>query len=132
MLVFQLLTTVMVVALLVAEYFASQLGKWIFKPTASLGFLGTAWIAGAWQTGYGRWVLLALALCWLGDILLIPERNNIAFRAGILSFLLGHCAFAVAFVVRGVNHTYGVGALVLLSPVPLQEGFCVYNLQTVS
>jgi uncharacterized membrane protein YhhN len=115
MLAFQLLTVVMLAALLAAEYRVSQPGKWLCKPAASAGFLGAAWMADAWQSSYGRFVLLALFLCWLGDLLLIPTGNDRAFRAGILSFLLGHVAFAAAFVTRGVSAIHGAAALALLS-----------------
>jgi uncharacterized membrane protein YhhN len=114
MLAFQLLTVVMLAALLAAERLRSQAGKWLCKPAASAGFLGAAWMAGAWHTTYGRFVLLALALCWLGDVLLIPTSNDRAFRAGILSFLLGHVAFAAAFYLRGVSTVHGLLALALL------------------
>jgi uncharacterized membrane protein YhhN len=114
-LAFQLLTVVMLAALLAAERLGSQPGKWVCKPAASAGFLGAAWTAGAWQSPYGRLVLLALALCWLGDVLLIPTQNQRAFRAGIGSFLLGQAGFAVAFAVRGASAMHVLVSLVVLA-----------------
>ncbi len=101
----------MLASLLTAERLGSQTGKWISKPIASGGFLGTAWMAGGWQSLYGQCVLLALGFCWLGDVLLIPVGNRRVFRAGIASFLLGHMAFAVGFVVRGSDPVHGAAAL---------------------
>ena len=117
MLSFQVLTTIMVVGLLVSEYLENEPGKWITKPLASTGFIGAAWMAGAWESPYGRGVLLALGLCWLGDVLLIPVKKPGIFKAGIFSFLLGHIAFAVAFIIRGLNGTYcGVAVILLILP----------------
>ncbi|MFN2168564.1 MAG: lysoplasmalogenase family protein, partial [Anaerolineae bacterium] len=115
MLAFQLLTAVMLAALLVAERLDSQRGKWLGKPLASAGFVGAALMAGAWHGAYGRLVLLALLLCWLGDVLLIPAGNDRVFRAGIASFLLGHIAFAAAFVVRGASPVQALLALAVLA-----------------
>ncbi len=114
MLLSQLLTTIMVVGLLWAEHSDSEPGRWLTKPIASAGFIGAAWMAGAWDSPYGRWVLLALCLCWLGDILLIPYKNDKLFKAGIFSFLLGHMAFTAAFIIRGLSGMYCFTALALL------------------
>jgi len=43
-----------------------------------------------------------LGLSWWGDLLLIP-RSKALFRAGLVAFLCGHVAYAVAFGVRGVS-----------------------------
>jgi uncharacterized membrane protein YhhN len=90
------------IAFLVAERRDWRLGKWLFKPLASAAFVSAAALAGhATTTAYGRYVLVALALSWLGDVLLIPKSRR-AFRLGLASFLVGHLAFAAAFVARGV------------------------------
>lgn len=59
------------------------------KPLASTGFLTTAFAGGALDSRYGRLVFVALCLCWLGEVLLIPD-DEWTIRAGILSFLAGH------------------------------------------
>ena len=73
-------------------------GVWIAKLGASTLFLAAALHWGALDSGYGRLVLVALALCWLGDALLILRDRPQLFRAGIGSFLLGHLAYAAAFL----------------------------------
>ena len=88
--------------LLAAEQRRAQRAVWLAKPLASTGFVALALARGAGASGYGRLVLAALVLGWLGDVLLIPKGAKRAFAAGLASFLLGHLAFAVAFVVRGV------------------------------
>jgi uncharacterized membrane protein YhhN len=64
------------------------------KPAASLGFVIVA--VSRVHTGctYDAWVLLALLLCFAGDVLLLFRR---AFAGGLVTFLLGHLAFVAAF-----------------------------------
>lgn len=95
-----LLCAVAVAGLLRAERRNSMPGVWRTKPVASAAFVWAALSAGALDSSYGRWVLFALALCMLGDVLLIPYERTRAFRAGILAFLAGHVAFAAAFAGR--------------------------------
>jgi uncharacterized membrane protein YhhN len=100
-----------------AEARGSRAGIWIAKPLASAGFIATALAAGASETFYGRLVLVALVLGWLGDVLLIP-RSRAVFAAGIASFLLGHLVFAAAFASRGLSLGWtAVAALALVAPV---------------
>jgi len=96
-----LATGLAVLALLVAERREERAGVALAKPLASAGFLCAAWAAGATESAYGRAVLLGLVLCFLGDVLLISQRRA-GFLAGLVSFLLGHLAFAVACLQRGV------------------------------
>lgn len=119
MLPWVLLTGVAVAGLLLAEARGSRAGKWIAKPLASTGFVATALAAGATESAYGVAVLVALVLSWLGDVLLIPKARG-AFLAGLASFLLGHVAFAVAFVVHGVSLAALVAAaVVVVAPAAL-------------
>ncbi|NNL66552.1 MAG: lysoplasmalogenase [Myxococcales bacterium] len=106
-----LLTGIALAGLLAAEWRESRAGIWLAKPLASLGFLVAALGAGALDDGagaYGRWVFAALVLSFLGDVLLIPPAT---FLAGLVSFLLGHVAFAVAFGVRGIDPIWAAGSL---------------------
>ena len=115
-----LLCALAVAGLLVAERRRSQRGKWIAKPLASLAFVGTALAADALASAYGMLVLVALALCLLGDVLLIPTERLAMFRAGVLAFLAGHLAFAAAFLTQETNVLWlaiGVAALVAVLAV---------------
>jgi uncharacterized membrane protein YhhN len=118
MLPFVLVTLAAGAALLVSEWRGLRAGVWIAKPLASTGFIGAALAAGALGSSYGRFVLAALALSWLGDVLLIPKKVKAAFLAGLIAFLLGHVAFAAAFIVRGVSMEALVVAAAALA-VPL-------------
>jgi uncharacterized membrane protein YhhN len=120
MLPWVLLTLTAVAALLLSRWRGFRPGTWVAKPLASTGFVAVALAAGALGTRYGQLVLLALALSWLGDVLLIPKQVKAAFLAGLVSFLLGHVAFAAAFVARGVSlPALAVTAALLAVPLVL-------------
>ncbi len=109
-------TAAAVAVLLVAEYRHNTLGKAVAKPLASVGFLGLATTAGALGTTYGRAVLAALALSWLGDVFLLSSKSRL-FLAGLAAFLLGHVAYGVAFIVHGQDpRASGVALAVLALP----------------
>jgi uncharacterized membrane protein YhhN len=93
-------TAAAVGGLLAAERRGAPAGVWLAKPLASTGFVALALSLGATDGEYGRWVLAALVFGWLGDVLLIARRT---FTAGLVSFLVGHLAFAAAFLARGVS-----------------------------
>ncbi len=99
--------------LLVAERRQSQWGSWLTKPVAALGFVLLGLSRARYQSAYDYALVVGLLLCMGGDVLLIPKRRA-AFAAGILSFLLGHVAFVVAFLQLGVSKTVGALAFCLL------------------
>jgi uncharacterized membrane protein YhhN len=69
---------------------------------------------GALSTGWGRALFVGLVLGALGDVFLIP-RNKGTFLLGLVSFLLGHLAYAIAFAMRGLDRTWTfLGALFLV------------------
>lgn len=90
-------------ALLIAKRRGSHIGVWIFKPIAAAGFVVLALVTGALNTPYGAGIVLGLVLSMAGDVLLIPENNHKTFKAGLVSFLLGHVAYAAAFLSIGVD-----------------------------
>lgn len=83
-------------ALVLAEYRAWPRAKAFFKFVASTAFVVLAFQLGAVASTYGRLILAALALSWLGDLLLLSTRDR-PFLLGIGSFLLAHVVFSVAF-----------------------------------
>jgi len=110
------LTLLALAALLRAEWRGSRPGVWLAKPLASFGFLWAAAAAGALETAYGRCVLAALVLSFLGDVLLIPKARA-SFLAGLVSFLLAHLAYSGAFAVRGISWVGAAGAAAAVGPV---------------
>ena len=91
-----------VAALVVADYRGSRAGIWLAKPLASSLFVAVALANGATTSAYGWLVLAALALSWLGDVLLIPDDDRV-FRAGVGAFGLAHVAYLAAFALRGID-----------------------------
>lgn len=105
-----------VVALLLSESRAGRV-RLAAKPAASVCFLVTAVSLGALDTAYGSWVLVALVLSALGDVALLGRATPL-FLGGLVSFLVGHLAYVVAFAVRGVDAAWlGAAALVLAPPL---------------
>lgn len=109
-----------VAGLLVAEQRGAARASGVAKALASASFLwaGVAW--GALATGAGRLLLAGLALCALGDVLLIPPGAGLAFQLGIGAFALGHVAYAAACLELGVAPlALAAGALVALPTLAL-------------
>lgn len=55
-----------------------------------------AWVLPGGTSLYGQWLIVALALSWVGDACLLASRAP-SFLAGLAAFLLAHLAFAAAF-----------------------------------
>lgn len=102
-------------ALLWAEYKDLKRLRWLAKPAASLAFVLLALAAGGLDSAYGRAVTAGLALCMLGDILLIPKSEK-TFLAGMGAFAAGHAAYIAAFLTIGgpPGMLIGIAAAVLV------------------
>ena len=90
----------------------------IAKMTASSAFVLLALSLGAQQTGYGRLVLLALMLSWIGDLALTGSTENL-FLFGLASFLLAHVAYVSAFAFAGINLKWMISALLPIALISL-------------
>ncbi|MCB9591283.1 MAG: lysoplasmalogenase [Sandaracinaceae bacterium] len=94
--------------------------EWVFKPAAAALFIAYGAWSGAFESTYGIVLFVGLVLAAGGDVFLIPKDRR-AFLAGLISFLLGHVAYGVAFWVRGVDWTWlgvaGGAAVVIGLPV---------------
>ena len=90
-------------ALLAAKWFDFRPGIWVAKPLAALGFVALALSVGALETPYGVMIFVGLLLSLGGDVLLIPDKQPAAFKAGLASFLLGHVAYTLAFVTQELD-----------------------------
>lgn len=116
------LTAVAVPLYLIAEHRGHLPGRLILKSLASLGFVGTALASGATGTPFGLLILTGLLLSLAGDLFLISRARPL-FKAGLVSFLLGHVLYSVAFVVRGqIWWSTAVAGLLLLT-----VGIAVYR-----
>jgi uncharacterized membrane protein YhhN len=110
-------TLVLVAGLMVSEFRQDRLGIWLCKPAASVMFVLTAVVNDPWRTPFSTCVTVGLVLGAVGDVLLIPHDKR-AFLGGLVSFLLGHVMYVVAFGVRGVDVAASLGAMgALLIPL---------------
>ena len=96
---------------LLGHYHQKRILIGIFKPLASAAFVSLAMLASGSESPYGMAVVAALILSFWGDVFLMIQGRK-AFIAGLVSFLLGHVAFCVAFVLRGIDWTAVLGASV--------------------
>jgi len=94
----------------------------LFKMAASTSFVAIALSVGGLGNAYGRIVLVALVFSWVGDLLL-TFTSRPAFVGGLVTFLLGHVAYSVAFGVLGVNAAIATAAAIVMSIV----GFLVWR-----
>lgn len=76
--------------------------EWLAKPAASATFIVTGVLTGGLDSSFGRIILVGLVLAAVGDVLLIP-KSKATFLGGLVAFLAGHVAYAVAFAIRGLD-----------------------------
>ncbi len=100
--------------------------RWLFymtKPGTMAVLLVLALQLGALDSTYGLWLLAGLVLSLVGDILLMLPRDR--FVPGLVSFLLAHICYVLAFASDGLALTpalllllaaAGAGTLALLWP----------------
>jgi uncharacterized membrane protein YhhN len=108
----------------IAGLSALLLGEWkgrfalcaVGKPVASLGFLVAAIGFGAFDSDYGRIVFAGLVLGAFGDVFLLGRARGF-FIAGLVSFLLGHVAYVIAFASLGMDATYAWVTAVAMTAV---------------
>ena len=89
-------------ALVTAELRDWPIRRTIFKIIASSAFVLIALQLSATTSSYGRLILTALALSWVGDVFLLSRQNRL-FILGIASFLVSHIVFSIAFATRPLN-----------------------------
>jgi uncharacterized membrane protein YhhN len=109
-----LLSTICLV--LAAGYvFASWRGKplvaGLSKAAASTSFVVLSLTSGALGSIYGKYVLIALVLSWIGDVCLISRRSKFLL-AGIGAFFIAHVAYIVAFTQMSFEISYLIIAIV--------------------
>ena len=111
---YALATLVAVVVLLVSERYEFRSGVVAAKVVASSLFVAAALRFGFPADAYGRSIVGALVCGWLGDLFLLTRRPRFLLP-GVASFLVGHLAFATAFLLRGVDPVAVAGAVLVLA-----------------
>ena len=87
-----------------------------------------AYISGA--QSLSLFVIPALVLGWLGDVLLIRIDKKLNFQLGLGAFLLGHLCYIAAFIQmlgRGAG-SVNITALIIFTPQALVLGIVVFRL----
>ncbi len=105
-------------ALVSSHLFDQQMAAMVSKLLASSAFIGVAWLCGAMRSRYGRILLGGLALSWCGDMFLLGA-GDLFFLAGLVSFLLAHIAYVVAFCTFGQNGRWVLAALLPVAAASL-------------
>lgn len=103
---------VSVAALLVAERLDHRPGQAVAKLSASSAFVWAALAWGVGESAFGRWILAGLALCWLGDALLLSRGRSRSFLLGIGAFALAHLCYATACARLPLGFAVGAAAAV--------------------
>ncbi len=80
------------------------------KPAVMLGLIALAVVLGAGDSAAGdsaagRWLLAALVLGAVGDVLLLGEQPW-RFLAGLAAFLVGHLGYVACFLSLGLKRTW--------------------------
>lgn len=90
-----LLIAVAAIAAIGAHYLSLPILHWIAKPLATLLIAGMALSMTTSEPAYRRWIVIGLLWSTLGDVLLMLPGDY--FLHGLLSFLVAHLAYLVAF-----------------------------------
>lgn len=88
---------VLLAALLWTERLTASWPRAVLKALLSSGFLFSAWSQVGAPGPFRAWMLPGFALCLCGDVLLASPRR-LFFTLGLGAFLLGHVAYAAAFI----------------------------------
>ena len=108
-----LLAIVLLIGLITAEKTEKATRILAFKTPLSLLFIFAWTLQPAQHSGFAGLILVALVFCLGGDVLLALGTPT-TFLLGLVSFLLGHIMYAVAFFVVGdVGPSMAVGTLLL-------------------
>ena len=84
-----------------------EIGAAASKIVASTAFLAVAVRSGAFRSRYGQVLFAGLACAWCGDMFLLGSSRQL-FLAGLISFLLGHIAYVIAFSLHGLNDKWSL------------------------
>lgn len=106
------------VVYVVAEWRRWRTIRWVSKMAASTAFLVLACANGAASSTYGRFILLALILSWVGDALLLSLRSSFLL-AGIAAFFFAHIAFGAAFASQNLDTVWLFTSLAILTAAAL-------------
>jgi uncharacterized membrane protein YhhN len=97
--------------------------EFLSKTVASSCFVLLGWLRWTAGSPIETWIAVGLVLCAAGDLLLVSERT---FDLGLLAFLSGHVAYAVAFVVAVPAADWPLLPIALLAVVSLAAAWWLW------
>jgi uncharacterized membrane protein YhhN len=119
------MTVVGLTGLLIGEWKDRPGLRAVGKPFASLGFIVAAVGFGALESRYGQIVLTGLILGAVGDVCLLGKPKQY-FIAGLVSFLLGHVAYVIAFASLDMSAPHALIAAIAMAAVMVLVAKCVF------
>lgn len=106
-------TAAVAVGVLIWSEWRTSPVRYISKPIASLAFIAAGIDRGALDSTYGTILFVGLILAAFGDVFLLGSTRR-SFLAGLISFLLGHVAYVVAFLTLGTDILWLAGGFFLV------------------
>lgn len=115
-----------VLALVIALDWLAVQREWVrvervAKPSVIVALAWLAITMGATDNDVGRFLLVALGFSLVGDIFLLGT-HAIDFSGGLVSFLVAHIAFVLAFLTLGVEPRWALVGLLIAVPLSLTAG----------
>ena len=113
-------------ALVAALDWAAVQRQWVLveRVAKPLVIVVLAWLAvtmGATDHDAGPFLLVALGFSLVGDIFLLGSKP-VDFSGGLVSFLVAHIAFVLAFLTLGVETRWALVGLLIAVPLSLTAG----------
>ena len=99
----------------------------VAKPAYVVLLGAFAWLLHADETVSGLWLLMGLALCLGGDLLLLADSDR-AFGFGLVTFLLAHVAFIGAVMTMSRRSPVWVGVAATVAVVAVVVAFVLWPL----
>ena len=111
--------TVTVILLIRAEILFKKKQIYLFKPVSTILLIAVVLIpmisGNYFSLYYSLWILVALLFCLCGDLALMFQENQNAFRIGLVLFLVAHIVYALVFLKFSGGITASVGMTVVLA-----------------
>ena len=93
----------------------------VAKPLVMVALGWLAFTMGAAHDDVGRLLVVAVAFSLVGDVFLLGT-SAVRFSGGLLSFLLAHVCYYLAFVTQGFHLWWALPGLLIVAPLGLTAG----------
>ncbi len=121
---------VTVILLIRAEIQVKKKQIYLFKPISTILVITIVFIpimtSNYFSLYYSLWLSVALLFCLCGDIALMFQENQKAFRIGLVLFLIAHMVYALAFFKFAGGNPAPAGMIVALAIIAASGYFYLY------